>query len=168
MARLSVGSLCLCHIFIPPPSLTVAPVSPFLCPLKFAHQPSGLKEHLRPLSLPICPMPLSLAPNVGDDHLFITGMNKRSSVFRHTNNLMAEFSPDLLRVSLERHTRRRHTMSGKLSGSTCRQSGNTGWPRKQSRTRQSCCTDALRFLHGRTHYLVLLVFTGRRTSNASF
>lgn len=135
--QLTFNGKAICWFFLPLPRflsspLTIAPVSPFLCPLKFAHQPSGLKEHLRPLSLPICPMPLSLAPNVGDDHLFITGMNKRSSVFRHTNNLMAEFSPDLLRVLLEHHAHGRHTMNEKPSGSTCSQRGILGDPESKA------------------------------------
>lgn len=42
---------------------------------KFASQPSGPEEHLCPSSFPICPVPLSLAPNSGADHLFISDMN---------------------------------------------------------------------------------------------
>lgn len=50
--------------------------SPFSVSLfQFAHQPSGPEEHLCPSSFPICPMPLSLAPNCSADNLFITDMN---------------------------------------------------------------------------------------------
>ncbi|KAI3356389.1 hypothetical protein L3Q82_017615, partial [Scortum barcoo] len=59
-------------------SITISPASPtasHASNITFAYQPSGPEEHLCPSSFPICPVPLSLAPNAGANHLFISDMN---------------------------------------------------------------------------------------------